>query len=324
MEEDSKRLKRRAEKILADPRYMSLGGKSPRGAGSISSSTATSADESGLFDVSCYVCGTFLRLSVDLPGDVPPNLRCEFCGESAPFWTRAGDRRRLSELRQMSPPFEGTGEAAGEEEDRGGRIWFRHGELLREVGESLPPPPALGTDSGDQRFGRHSQAVGRAYAERLRQEVESVAPDLPITTHPRTGDEEGGPGIEFDYVQIALGGIAAWGIAKIADELTALIGRLRELSRDDLEIDEVVASHLARGALAQQFNVPDADVVINQRLTVPGDYQERTYSLYVLLRQRSDHYQVVLTRGGQIIGVTPLALPEPPQYFNEPQPPGMG
>jgi hypothetical protein len=103
--------------------------------------------------------------------------------------------------------------------------------------------------------------VARTYAARLRDEIQPGLRTTEATTHPRRGDETGGPGIDMDYVALGVvltAGASAYVVWKeVAADLRETVRRLRRLCDDRrVEVDEGAALILAWDAVAGP-NDPD-------------------------------------------------------------------
>lgn len=176
------------------------------------------------------------------------------------------------------------------------RIAFPHGRYLgRFPGIDNP------LDDEDDSGGR--------YADALRNELQPMVSSGEIQTHPRSAFESGGPGIEFDVVELMVGatavagGYAGWRV--LAEDLRAIIKKLRELGDGRIQIDEYTAEVLAvdYASDASTFNDIDLRFVALVR-GWDDDQPQPERGFLVGMQVNGVDRLVVVSVDGQVLGVS--------------------
>jgi len=148
------------------------------------------------------------------------------------------------------------------------------------------------------------------YQKQLKRQVDAGLKATHAITKRRSLGETGGPGVQFDLVQLGLaatliaGGYASWKV--VADDVRAAVRRLRRISRDHVVINEESAILLAVDAVAAPGTFATIDIRFVAPMTPPrenGPEPERGY--LVGLDVNEEFKIIVLSPDGEVVGVSP-------------------
>ena len=121
-------------------------------------------------------------------------------------------------------------------------IYYRHESFLNDVHRVLAAEAGLKiTDDGAFAEALVKKSSGQ-YQKQLKRQVDADLRATHAITQRRSLGETGGPGVQFDLVQLGLaatliaGGYASWKV--VADDVRAAVRRLRRISRDHVVINE--------------------------------------------------------------------------------------
>jgi hypothetical protein len=155
-------------------------------------------------------------------------------------------------------------------------IYYRHRSFLNDVHRVLVAQAGLTTTDQGAWAEALVEESSAQYQEQLKKQVDADLKATDAITMRRSIGETGGPGVEFDLVQLALtatliaGGYASWKV--VADDVRAAIRRLGRISRDHVIIDEASAVLLAVDAVA----APGTFATIDVRFVAPITPRART------------------------------------------------
>jgi hypothetical protein len=186
-------------------------------------------------------------------------------------------------------------------------IYYRHGSFLNDVHRVLVAQAGLETtDEGAWSEALVEESSGQ-YQEQLKRQVDSDLKATDAVTKRRWIGETGGPGVEFDLVQLGLtatliaGGYASW---KVVD-VRAAIRRLGRISRDHVVIDEASAILLAVDAVAAPGTFATIDVRFVAPITPPRENSPETERGYLIgLDVNAEFTLVVLSPDGEVVGTS--------------------
>ena len=187
-------------------------------------------------------------------------------------------------------------------------ISFRHNRFLQHVYRDVlrrrgQPNP---TDESDI-LSRYSETASE-YAAQLKQTVDSDLKATASNTHKRDPSEVGGPGIEFDLVELVLtatglaGGYLVW--TEVAKDVRAAASTLRRLSRRPVIIDANASIILAVDAVAAPGTFADIYVQFVAPIKVLDEYGLGLTEGYLVGLDVTGSFRLVLVApNGDIVGV---------------------
>jgi hypothetical protein len=189
-------------------------------------------------------------------------------------------------------------------------IYYRHESFLNDVHRVLAAQAGLKiTDDGAfaEALVKKSSAQ---YQKQLKRQIDADLKATHAITKRRSLGETGGPGVQFDLVQLGLaatliaGGYASWKV--VADDVRAAVRRLRRISRDHVVINEDSAILLAVDAVAAPGTFATIDIRFVAPMTPPrenGPEPERGY--LVGLDVNEEFKIIVLSPDGEVVGISP-------------------
>jgi hypothetical protein len=189
-------------------------------------------------------------------------------------------------------------------------IYYRHESFLNDVHRVLAAEAGLKiTEEGAFAEALVKKSSGR-YQKQLKRQVDADLRATHAITQRRSLGETGGPGGQFDLVQLGLaatliaGGYASWKV--VADDVRAAVRRLRRISRDHVVINEDSAILLAVDAVAAPGTFATIDIRFVAPITPPrenGPEPERGY--LVGLDVNEEFKIIVLSPDGEVVGISP-------------------
>ncbi|MDQ6878322.1 MAG: hypothetical protein M3082_11670 [Candidatus Dormibacteraeota bacterium] len=150
--------------------------------------------------------------------------------------------------------------------------------------------------------------VAAQYATRLKATLDADLKTTEAVTQPRDLRDTGGPGIEFDLVQLAIeatalaGGYLVW--KEVATDIRAVVSRLRRLSGSHVIVDEAAAVILAVDALSTVETFADVEIRFVAPLSVPDDEMGETRGFLVGVTKNGKLLVVALDADGLIVGTS--------------------
>ena len=150
------------------------------------------------------------------------------------------------------------------------------------------------------------EAVPLAYAEALRSELQPMTEIAEVRTHGRTPLEAGGPGVEFDLVEVAFRVAEAYVVLKeVVRDLRRILEWMAAHGDGRVFIDQAAAAILAADAVSpDDTHINDIEVLSTDTLLGARVDMEAERGYVVKLRVNGDPVTVVVTTGGSVLGAT--------------------
>jgi hypothetical protein len=189
-------------------------------------------------------------------------------------------------------------------------IYYRHESFLNDVHRVLAAQAGLKTtDDGAWAEALVKKSSGQ-YQRQLKRRVDADLKATHAITKRRSLGETGGPGVQFDLVQLGLaatliaGGYASWKV--VADDVRAAVRRLRRISRDHVVINEESAILLAVDAVAAPGTFATIDIRFVAPMTPPRENGPEPEKGYLVGLDVNEEFKIiVLSPDGEVVGVSP-------------------
>ena len=159
--------------------------------------------------------------------------------------------------------------------------------------------------------------LGRRYASSLKAEIDTGLRVTKSITHPRSGSETGGPGVEFDFVALALNAFTTTttvaGIYQIwkavASDIREATRRVRRISKDQACVDTGAALVLAVDAIALPNTFADLELRFIAPLNPTVDELDAPRGYLVAFANDGVTQFVIVSRTGEVIGIGAGEIP---------------
>lgn len=192
--------------------------------------------------------------------------------------------------------------------DRPLRVYFGHTPFLIRVWQEAKSP-----DDED---------AAAAYAQALSKELSPLVEEGYVETQEQYLGA-GGPGVDFDWVELVVSGLATYAAFKVAGaDLRRLIQRLQKLGDGRVAIDEASAALFAVELAATPDTFNDVEITSTAKLRGPFDEEYDTPKGFIVgLLVNGSPIQVVVGVDGSVAGsaaglpaemMAPLGLDRPP------------
>jgi hypothetical protein len=143
-----------------------------------------------------------------------------------------------------------------------------------------------------------------AYAKALRDEIAPLITSGTIETNARFPLEDGGPGVEFDLVEVFVRAVEAYAAFRVLGaDIHRVLDRFKMLGDGRVVVDEAAASLLATEAVATEESFADIEILATETLRT-GDVMDDDRGFIVTLRVNGAEQKVVVGPDGTIVGGT--------------------
>lgn len=294
------------------------------------------------FDVYCYACGS--PLAIDQTAEEiaarDPSAACRYCHRTVTYSIRSADRLDARKLREdlaspqmpeeaftptwepPAPPAEPattTSDAVVDGVTLNFDLYFRHGDFMGRVQREEPPGPVEGGGGLDVRSALYMSRLGQRYAERLRADIQPVAPGVTLEFQARTPDEVGGPGVDYDVVRTlfevgALGFAAYTGAKEFGRDILRVVDKIKELAAPDPDGGPgvIIPSGIAWLVAARAFEErgeTDLELILDAPLVKIGLYPPVTYGYVVMFRAGKRILVAMVSARGDVASVGEVPSP---------------